>query len=464
MANPLLALDVQAPSIDIAGSIGRGQELQTVSLGNALKAYQIQQAQREDARTNALQQVYQQSGPGLASGDEGAINKLATLDPTAAVKFRGDALEQKTSASNLAQSDFKLQSAKNDHIAGVMGAVVDAPDANKPLAYKWARQQLVDNGNDVSKMPETYSPEMLPQLQATRQAALTAKDQLDNQQKAATEAETNRHNLADEKTARGNLAVAQDKATQESYGAPTMIGFTGPDGEEKQVAGIYNKKNGQYIDAETMQPIVNPKNLRVIGNATGGGRSMAMAGRVSTAALDASTDIENMSGIATGGNAGLFSTMQNTPLNALGRTLRPQSVQDMQTTMAGLSRAMSLLGSGGMQGSSDVMKSFDALEPQAGDSQLTVMRKLGSFRQQASNGIDAALASPMYSPAQKKQLQSAKDKIENAIPWLPADVQQLENGGDNSASMHSVFSAKKDKGPEKTKSGATVSDWPGATP
>jgi hypothetical protein len=246
---------------------------------------------------------------------------------------------------------------------------------------------------------------------------------------------------ADAATKRAD-AEAQ-RAGQDNYGAPTMIGFAGPDGEEVQKAAIYNKKAGQYIDAETMQPIASPKNLRVIGNATGGGRSMAMAGRVSTAALDAASDLENLSGIGTGGNMGLFGTTMNTPMGALKRAvLTTQQAQDTQTTMAGLSRAMSLLGSGGMQGSDEVMKSFTSLQPQAGDTMLTTMRKLGSFRQQSVNGIDSALASPMYSPSQKKQLEAAKDKIVSAIPWEPHDVQVLENKGETGLSMHDVFGAK----------------------
>ncbi len=252
----------------------------------------------------------------------------------------------------------------------------------------------------------------------------------------------NEISLAQLHLAQQRLGLDAQKAGQDSFSVPTMIGYTGKDGEEVQTAAIYNKKTGQYIDAGTMQPIANPQNLRVIGNATGGGRSMAMAGRVSTAALDAASDLQNLSGIGTGAGMGLFNTAATTPLNGLLRKLTPQEVQDTKTTMAGLSRAMSLLGSGGMQGSDTVMASFDQLQPQTGDSMLTTMRKLGSFRQQAANGIDSALASPMYTTPQKKQLQAAKDKILAAVPWEPSDVQALENKGKPSLSMKDVFSSK----------------------
>ena len=232
-----------------------------------------------------------------------------------------------------------------------------------------------------------------------------------------------------------------------SNSPPVQIGYTGPDGEDVQVAATWNRKLGTYVNASTMQPINNVKDLRVIGNATGGGRSAALAGRVSTAALDATTDIQNLSGIGTGASMGLFTNVLNTPASALGRTLTTQEVQDTKVTMAGLSRAMSLLGSGGMQGSDAVMKSFDALQPQEGDTMFTTMRKLGSFRQQAINGMDAALASPMYSPAQKAQLQEAKAKIITAVPWVPKDVQELENKGQTGTSMGEIFSARLGKKP-----------------
>ena len=227
-----------------------------------------------------------------------------------------------------------------------------------------------------------------------------------------------------------------------SNSPPVQIGYTGPDGEDVQVAATWNRKLGTYVNASTMQPINNVKDLRVIGNATGGGRSAAMAGRVSTAALDATTDIQNLSGIGTGASMGLFTNVLNTPASALGRTLTTQEVQDTKVTMAGLSRAMSLLGSGGMQGSDAVMKSFDALQPQEGDTMFTTMRKLGSFRQQAINGMDAALANPMYSPAQKAQLREAKANIITAVPWVPKDVQELENKGKTGTSMGEIFSAR----------------------
>lgn len=253
------------------------------------------------------------------------------------------------------------------------------------------------------------------------------------------------------------------RMNQENLQPPVQIGFTGPDGEEKQVAASWNRKIGKYVDVSNGQPITSTPNLRVIGNATGGGRSMAMAGRVATAALDAATDIQNLSGIGTGAGMGLFANVATTPLSALSRTLTPQEVQDTQTTMAGLSRAMSLLGSGGMQGSDTVMKSFDLLQPNTGDSMLTTMRKLGSFRQQAVNGIDAALASPMYSPPQKKQLQEAKDRIQTAVPWTPQDVQNLENNGKSGTSMRDVFSAKLRNGPPNSNNLPRIAQPPSGT-
>ena len=237
-----------------------------------------------------------------------------------------------------------------------------------------------------------------------------------------------------------NLEGARLK--QDNYAPPTTIGFTGPDGEEKQIAAIFDKKRGGYIDASTMQPVVNPKNLRVIGNATGAARTAGMAGRVVVSALDAASDISNMANINADGTMGIFGAMGNTPLSALKRSITEQESQDMQATMSGLSRAMALLGSGGLASSDTVMRSFDQLQPQAGNTLLTSMRKLGGFRQQAVNGINAAISSPMYAPEQKVLLKKAKGEIETAIPWLPKDVQKLENSGKNGTSMRDVFTAK----------------------
>lgn len=469
MDNPLLALQTQTPQIDIAGSFGRGQEVQTARLGNMLRSYQLQQEQRQDVRTNALAQLYQQHGPGLATGNPDDVNAVAQVDPVAAIGFRDKAVSSRVGQLDLAHKQIEFT-------GNVMSGVLNAPPAVRPILYQKALQTLKDNNVNAANLPPQYDEATISSMM---KQSLSVKDQLANQLEQEKLAETGRHNVADEKTAQGNLGVArgnlgvaqgnlgvnQAKLNQEKLAPPAMIGFTGPDGEEVQKAAMFDKKSGRYIDSATMQPIINPQNLRVIGNATGGGRSMAMAGRVSTAALDAASDIENLSGIGTGAGMGLFANATTSPLSALSRTLTPQEVQDTQTTMAGLSRAMSLLGSGGMQGSDEVMKSFDRLNPNTGDSMLTTMRKLGSFRQQATNGIDSALESPMYSPAQKKQLQEAKDRMSAAIPWTPKDVQALENNGQSGTSMHDIYSAKLGKSgalATTTKSGATVSNWPGA--
>jgi hypothetical protein len=39
-------------------------------------------------------------------------------------------------------------------------------------------------------------------------------------------------------------------------------------------------------------------------------------------------------------------------------------------------------------------------------------------------------------------LKKAKGEIETAIPWLPKDVQRLENSGKSGTSMRDVFTAK----------------------
>lgn len=242
---------------------------------------------------------------------------------------------------------------------------------------------------------------------------------------------------------RGQLGVAQAKLNQDNAAPPVMIGYTGPNGEETQTAASWDKRRGMFIDASSMQPIANPQNLRVIGNATGGGRSAVIAGRTVTSALDAASDLQNLSGADVNGNMGLFGTLGATPLNALKRsTLTTQQQQDVQTTMAGMSKAIAQLESGGMQTSDAVLKSIDALAPQLGDTQLTVMRKLGSYRQQVSNAIDGALASSMYSPQQKQLLTKTKQQLESSIPWLPKDVQGLENAGKGGTSMRDVFGAK----------------------
>lgn len=59
-------------------------------LGTMYAAQEAAQSQVQGQRQNALMQLYQQHGPGIAAGDPRAINALAQMDPSAALGVQRD--------------------------------------------------------------------------------------------------------------------------------------------------------------------------------------------------------------------------------------------------------------------------------------------------------------------------------------------------------------------------------------
>jgi hypothetical protein len=232
------------------------------------------------------------------------------------------------------------------------------------------------------------------------------------------------------------------RVQQENFSSPTMIGYTGPDGEEVQKAAIYDKKKGQYFDVETLQPIQSPKGLRVIGTSTTSARSQAAISRILTNAEDATSGIENLSNISSSASGGLYKNLETTPLSSLKRLVTPQEVQDVQATIAGLSRAMGGLATGGLAVDENVMKSYEGLNLNTGDSYITKMRKLAEMRQQSTNALDVQSVSPILSNDQRKKAAALSDRIKVAIPWTVSDVQKLENSDNPKASLRDVSMKK----------------------
>lgn len=227
MADPLLALQVQPSNIDVAGSLARGQEMQTARLGNLLSQYKLSQAPADEERKNAL----------------------------AAVELRGKDLDQQKTQGEIEKAKIENASAKAGRAAALFGSVVDAPDAAKPLVFQRNRAQAEQEGFDVSKIPSTYSSDLLPQLQSWRASALTAKEQIDThlaQQKAdddkANKGRDDQYRAQNDAanrdvTIRGqNLADARAKATVAETNAKSWQVLTDP---KSNTQYRYNPATGQ---------------------------------------------------------------------------------------------------------------------------------------------------------------------------------------------------------------------------
>lgn len=237
------------------------------------------------------------------------------------------------------------------------------------------------------------------------------------------------------------VAIAKARLSQESLGQPATIEYQ-VNGEPVQVTAAFDKKAGHYVNLSTGQAITNPQGLRLLPSASGAGRSAMGITRTLTSAHDAVTGIENLSNLDNRADVGMFPNLETSPKASLTRTLTPQQVQSAQATMGGLGRALAGLASGGLAPDQNTLRSYEALTPSQGDTQLTKMRKLAEMRQQTENALDVQSVSPLLTPDQKKQVLDLKARVAKAIPWTVPDVQRLENSKDPHASLRSLGISK----------------------
>lgn len=188
--NPLLALSVETP--DVGGSYAAGQQQATQQKASRLSAmidqFKLKQAQDAETKQNSLEQLYQQNGPGIASGDENALGQLAKIDPNAAIETKGKLATQAASKATADKSKFDLAKEQLQEIGAHVQSVSSAPPEFQPMLYSRARSQLKAMGVDVSNMPEQYDPAYVKQQ---GEATLTALQQLDKHQKDAELAQKN---------------------------------------------------------------------------------------------------------------------------------------------------------------------------------------------------------------------------------------------------------------------------------
>jgi hypothetical protein len=144
--NPL-ALMIQPP--DIAGSFSRGQDLQTNKLRQLALQKQMQVQDAELGERTETRNLLKEIGPDLARGNEAALGRLATVNPKAALEYRGEARKAETAGIEAAMKRAEI-------IGRAAGTVLDAPPEMRPLLYKSQLNQLRALGLPVDGAPEQY--------------------------------------------------------------------------------------------------------------------------------------------------------------------------------------------------------------------------------------------------------------------------------------------------------------------
>ena len=140
-----------------------------------------------------------------------------------------------------------------------------------------------------------------------------------------------------------------------------------------------------------------------------GGREGVYFSRVAAAGNEAGLAIKNITELPINTSTGWFGgRTQGTGLlgaakESLTNTLTPQSVQDYNTMIAGVSRNLATIESAGLAPSGTLTHSMDSLILKEGDTPLTQMRKLAEMRQTLEKGLEPNLSNPKL-PQQQREI------------------------------------------------------------
>jgi hypothetical protein len=247
----------------------------------------------------------------------------------------------------------------------------------------------------------------------------------------------------------GNDPVTTDQQQifhKGQFDKPQLVETDDGKGGTNRVLAQQNNRTGQWVTADDKRTPIDSTNMVIIPEsmgAGGGGRFAGQVIRIMTSAKQATAELGNLVQLPLDSSSGWFMGAQNrTPTSIIGATkqvlaqkVTDQEVQDFNTSIVGMGKALASLESGGMQTNQALIGQFDRLALQTGDTNFTKMRKLATMRQDAENAIESVLTSPLLGKQQKEFAQGLIADLRNAVPFSPNDVTMLERSKKPGATM-----------------------------
>lgn len=198
---------------------------------------------------------------------------------------------------------------------------------------------------------------------------------------------------------------------------------------------LYNKSTGEALTMNedgTRTPVAAaniPKTAMRMGNiGTAGARENVFAGRIGTAAGQATADLENIARLPTSASTGLFGGRKQGPglldaaKDVLANTVTGQEAQSYNVKAAGIQRNLAAIEAAGLMPSGNLTHQMDAVMWREGDTQRTKLEKLAQTRQIIESGIDHVLENPRISDPEKAKLREYKGRLMSSVPYTHAEL------------------------------------------
>lgn len=253
MPNYSIALGVRAPEVeDLTTAHAKVASLRSMFQAQKINEVQLEAAERAnalgkqaDADDKAAREIFARH-----TGPDGKLNQAGVLaDLYKAGNVKGaTAYQTQLTAQRKAELDQRktaLENAKeqNAQIGSAAGAVLNAPEADRPAMYGQVRAQLIQAGHNAAELPEAYDPNF---VQAGYLRAIDADKQLAAHQK---ELELAQKELEYTDKRPGIVADAAVKTTEAEQVA--KLGMTKKDRDTLDATAARDKATEAYRDEQT---------------------------------------------------------------------------------------------------------------------------------------------------------------------------------------------------------------------
>jgi hypothetical protein len=201
-------------------------------------------------------------------------------------------------------------------------------------------------------------------------------------------------------------------------------------GSYAEHSGEYRGPNGEQIDPSSIREVEFVGTPRAGGGSSGANLRTLQA---QTQVVDALDNLTNLPVTTTAPVFGSknFDGLFTAPLGYLNQTLSSETAQKMATRMAGVSRSLATLESGGAAtGLLALTKSIEeGVEIKSGAKLRVALDKLAEMRRIFDSSARTALASDKFSDSDKELIRQNMDIVAKAIPFTQKDLDAAERAG-----------------------------------
>ncbi len=416
---------------------------------SALQAQQMQTNMDADTRLRA--ELSRGTDPRTPEG-QAAIMRA---DPIGGMKIQQQLLEQdklrsETGKNNAqgAKADVETQAHKLELMSRDWAGLNPTDDkALVDVVSKHVKNGNLDPNAAAQMLDEVQQMNPTQRLQWYHQQALKGIDAKTNaelaqkqaeqarqaQQFAVTSGEQQRHNQVSEKTAQGQLGVAQGHLAVARQTA-ARVGI--PSGYEQDPAAP-----GQ------LRPIAGGP-ADPSGGGGQGSRAELMFNRVVASANEATAALKNITELPITASTGYFgsaqpgTTLLGSTKAVLAQKMTSQEVQDAKVLFTGIQRNLGAIETSGLQVSGSLMHAMDGITINEGDTQMTKLRKLAEVRQIIEKGLEPNLSNPRIPKEQKDMVRKIISDVTAAVPYTHSEITKFQQQGSPQVTIQDFAKSK----------------------